>query len=187
MDISKLSNGAKLVLGGSALMLIASFFNWNEVEFSDVLSAGVSMWHGWGSLAGILLLVLIAWEILQLMGVKIALPISRGMITALVAGLLLLSTILKVLVDNEFRTFWAWIGLILAVVIAFGAVTTLKEGGESLADMKGTIAAGAAAAAAAAKSASENVTSSSPEPPTATTATPVEPAVAEQAEESDKT
>ena len=62
MDISKLSHGAKLVLAGTVAFLLVSFFNWQEVEFGDIASAGVSMWHGVGILAGLLALALLVWE-----------------------------------------------------------------------------------------------------------------------------
>ena len=48
MDISKLTHGAKLVLGASIAFLIVSIFNWQEVDIG-IASAGVSMWHGWAS------------------------------------------------------------------------------------------------------------------------------------------
>ena len=46
MDISKLTHGAKLVLGGTILFLIVSIFHWQSVD-TVVGSVGVNMWHGW--------------------------------------------------------------------------------------------------------------------------------------------
>ena len=48
MDISKLTHGAKLVLGGTILFLIVSFFSW----FSYAGNGIWNMWHGIGVLAG---------------------------------------------------------------------------------------------------------------------------------------
>ncbi|MFN8223908.1 MAG: hypothetical protein U0R50_11770 [Gaiellales bacterium] len=160
MDISKLSTGGKLALGGTVLFLISSFFNWQEVEFANIASAGVSMWHGWGTLAGIIALALLAWEVSKLMGIKISLPITPGMTSAFLGIALVLFTVLKFLVDGEFRTFWAWLGLLFSIVAAAGAVMSMQEGGQSLADMKSAVASGAAAASAAAKSAAESAQSS---------------------------
>ena len=53
MDISKLSHGAKLIIGGTIAFLIVSIFNWQEVDISGIASVGRSMWHGWGVLAGL--------------------------------------------------------------------------------------------------------------------------------------
>ena len=58
---TKLPTTTKVVLGGTVAFLIVSFFNWQEVDFG-VGSAGVTMWHGWGTIAGIVALALLAWE-----------------------------------------------------------------------------------------------------------------------------
>ena len=42
------------------------------------------------------------------------------------------SPYLKFLVSNEFRTFWAWLGLLLAILIAVGAWVNMKQLGESV-------------------------------------------------------
>lgn len=159
MDISKLSTGGKLALGGTVLFLISSFFNWQEVEFGDIASAGVNMWHGWGFFAGLIALALLAWEILKLMGINVSLPISAGMASAFLGIALVVVTILKVLVDNEFRTIWAWLGLLFAIAAAAGTVLTMQEGGQSFSDMKSAVSSGAAAATAAAKSATDSAQS----------------------------
>ena len=39
MDISKLTHGAKLVLGGTILFLIVSIFNWQSRSAASVRSA----------------------------------------------------------------------------------------------------------------------------------------------------
>ncbi len=54
------------------------------------------------------------------------------MITAALALLLVIFTVIKFLADGEFRTFWAWIGLALAIVVAVGAsMSDLQAAGES--------------------------------------------------------
>ena len=159
MDISKLSHGAKLVLGGSVAFLIVSIFNWQEVKYAG-FSAGVSMWHGVGVIAGLIVIALIVWEGLRLTNIEIALPVGPAMTSAFLAILLLIFTVIKFLADGEFRTFWAWLGLLLAVAITAGAVKNMKEAGHSFTDVKDTLASGAAAATAAAKSATDSAQSS---------------------------
>ena len=58
------------------------------------------------------------------------------MITAALAVLLAVFTVIKFLADNEFRTFWAWLGLILAIVIVVGAWMNMQAAGESLTDVR---------------------------------------------------
>lgn len=161
MDISKLSHGAKLVLGATIAFLVVSIFNWQEVDFAGIASAGVSMWHGWGVLAGLLAIVIVVWEGLRLANLKIEIGLTPAMVTTALAILLGLFTLLKFLVDNEFRTFWAWLGLILAIGIVVGAFMNMQAAGHSIGDMKTSVVAAAGGAAAAAKGAVESATDKS--------------------------
>lgn len=156
MDISKISHGIKVVLGGSIAFLIVSIFNWQQIDFEGIsVSAGVSMWHGWGVLAGLLAIVIVVWEGLRLANVKLEIGLTPAMVTAALAILLLFFTVLKFLVSNEFRTIWAWIGLLLAIFVAIGAFMNMKELGHSLEDMGSEMKAAAGSAAAAAKAATD--------------------------------
>ena len=131
MDISKISHGIKLVLGGSIVFLIVSIFNWQEIDLG-IVSGGVSMWHGWGVLAGLFAIAIVVWEGIRLANVKLEIGITPAMVTSALAVFLLLFTVLKFLVSNEFRTFWAWLGLILAIFVAVGAFMNMKDLGHSL-------------------------------------------------------
>jgi hypothetical protein len=172
MDISKLTHGAKLVLGGTIVFLIVTFFKWQEVEYAG-FSSGVSMWHGVGFIAGLLAIALLVWEGLRLVNIEVALPVGPAMTSAFLAILLVFFTIIKFLVDGEFRTFWAWLGLALAIAIAVGAVMNMQAAGHSFSDVKDTLASGAAAASSAAKSASSSEGSAAP--PASTPAPPTAP------------
>jgi hypothetical protein len=130
--LSQLSTGAKIVLGGAIVFLIVSFFNWQEVDLGPIGSAGVSMWDGIGWIAGLLAIALIVWLALRLANVNLEIGLSPALVTAGLSALLLIFTIIKFLVDNEFRTFWSWLGLILAIVIAAGAWLNMQAAGESV-------------------------------------------------------
>lgn len=155
MDISKLAHGTKLVLGAAIAFLIVSIFKWQEVEFEGITSVGQNMWHGWGVLAGLLAIAIIALEIMALAGMKIEVGVSPAMRTAGLAILLLLFTVLKFLADNEFRTFWAWLGLLIAVALAAVSVKNMQAAGESLGEMGAVVKGAASSAAASAKAATE--------------------------------
>jgi hypothetical protein len=159
---NKLSMTTKVVLGATILFLIVSFFNWQEVDVG-VAEAGRSMWSGWGTIAGIVALVLLAWEGLRIANVNVSLPISDAMLAALVAVLLALLTIIKFLADNEFRTFWAWLGLVLALVIAGAAIVRMQEGGEGWADVRKSM--GSAATAARTRVDRDDTSATPPPPP----------------------
>lgn len=128
-----LSRGAQLMLVGSVLLLIDSFLSWQHFEASfggvTVAEGGVSGWHGVGIIMGILTVVLLAWLIVRLAAVDVNLPVSDALTGAVLGILILLFTIIKVLVDNEFRHWPAWVGLILAIVIAVGAWMSVQEAG----------------------------------------------------------
>ena len=162
MDLSRLTLGSKVVAGLGVLLLIDSFLHWQEVSFGPI-SAGVSMWHGLGVIVGLLLLAILAWEAAQIAGIKVAVgPLSPSMVTAALSALLVLFTLLKVL-TNDYVHVWAWIGLLLTLGIAAGAWLGMKAAGESLADLKSSVASAASNAASTAKPAGDSVPATAPD------------------------
>ena len=126
--ISALPRGMQLMLVGGALLLIDSFFHWQSVDLGPV-SVSRNAWHGWGTLMGLLTIVLLVWLAARVAAADIKLPISDTLAGTVLGALIVLSTLLKVLADNEFRTVWAWIGLLLALAIAAGAWLQVMAGG----------------------------------------------------------
>ena len=128
-----LSTMGQVALGGSVLYLIFSFFKWQEACVGGDLGICVSRtaWNGWGWIAGFAAIGIIVYEVGMLLGTKVDI---RGMAPTLVSGILslvvLLATALKVLVaDNELRTKWSWVGLILSILIAAASWMRMKEQG----------------------------------------------------------
>ena len=142
--LKKLSLGSQVTLGAGVLFLIFSFFNWFEVKNT---SYGESMWHGIGVIAGLLLIVVLIWEALRFLDVKIELGISSTMIGMGLALLLLLFTFIRFIdkpgggiADNFVeRTVWSWLGLILAIVLVAGAWLHMQAAGESLGDVRAKV------------------------------------------------
>jgi drug/metabolite transporter superfamily protein YnfA len=130
--ITALPRGMQLMLLGGVLLLIDTFFHWQtaSASFGGVsVSASRNAWHGWGVLVGLLTIVLLVWLAARIAAADIQMPVSDTLAGAVLGVLIVLSTLLKILVDNEFRTTWAWIGLVLAVVIAVGAWLQVTAGG----------------------------------------------------------
>ena len=120
MDHMKaMSRSSHLIGWGGLLLFIFLFFDWQQAD-TPIGSVGRTGWHGWGVLVGILTIALVAWEAMQIFAVKLELPFKAAYLTAGLCAGVLLFTIIKFLVDNEFRHWPAWIGLILAVLIAIG-------------------------------------------------------------------
>jgi hypothetical protein len=130
-----LGRGAQLMLIGGVLLLIDLFLPWQDFgnEFSDAVGvdASFSGWRGFGGvLVGLLTIVLLAWVIVRLASVNIPLPVSTAMTAAILGTLILIFTIIKMLtIIGDEATIWAWLGLVLAIVIAVGAFRTVQEAG----------------------------------------------------------
>ena len=170
---SALTRGTQLMLAGAALLLVDTFLPWQEVsfEFLDVsASESWTAWHGfWGVLLGLLTIALLAWLVVRLLGTEVDLPVSETLVGAVLAGLILLSAVLKVLTD-EAVAWGAWLGLILAIVIAIGAWLQIQAAGgvDTLRSEVSTVGSSRGAAGA-----------SDAPPPAATTAPPIPPVAPE--------
>lgn len=139
MSLDKLSNGAKILLAGGVLLLVDSFLNWNKecvgVTGIAKICGTKSGWSGIGILMGLLIIVLIAWEVILLLDVKLPeLPLKAELISAAIAVLVVLFTLIRFISkpDSIGRSWPAWIGLILAIVLAAGAFLRFQEGGGEL-------------------------------------------------------
>jgi hypothetical protein len=128
MNIAELGRGTQLLLVAGILLLIDSFLDWQQISAGGI-SAGASMWHGVGVVAGLLLIALLVWEVAQVSGVirNLELPVSAALISVGLAIGTAAFTIIKFLVANEARHWPAWIGLILAVGIAIGGWLRYSE------------------------------------------------------------
>jgi hypothetical protein len=134
--LAELNHGAKVVLGSAIAFLILSFFNWQEVDLGAFGEAGVSMWNGVGWIAGLLAIAIIVWQAIRLTNFNLEIGVGPAMVTAFLAVLLLLFTVIKFFADSEFRTWAAWVGLILAVVVCVGAWMNMQATGESFGDLQ---------------------------------------------------
>jgi hypothetical protein len=131
--LQALGRGTQLMFVASVLLLIISFLNWQEVEFDlgplGEGSAGVSAWDNFlGIVMGILTIVLIARIVARMAAVDVPIPVSFAM-TSVVLGLIIaICAILKNLTD-DYSTFWSYIGVGLAVLIAIGAWLEVQDAG----------------------------------------------------------
>jgi hypothetical protein len=136
-DISKMTTASKILLAGGVLYFIDLFLQWNracaEAGVLGSFCVGVSGWHGFfGILNGLLALIIIVMEavILANLEINVGTPEMRSRVDAGIAWVLLVSTLIKVLlVDNDFISWPAWVGIVLAVVIAYGGWMRWQEAG----------------------------------------------------------
>jgi hypothetical protein len=132
----------KLALGAAVLLFVDLFLPWVTASISipDVIDQTESGngWDGVGVLVGILALALIAWEVARLLGVVPRLSVNYDLVTAVLAGLTALFTIIQFfraltsggdvdeaeLLGGDIDAgagYAAWIGLVLALVLAYVA------------------------------------------------------------------
>ena len=101
------------------------------------------MWNGIGVLAGLLLIALIVWQAIRLANINLEVGVTPSMVTAALSVLLVIFVAIRFLdkpgLDRQRvvdRTIWAWLGLILAIVIVVGAWMNMRAAGEGLADVR---------------------------------------------------
>jgi hypothetical protein len=134
--LNAMSTGTKIALPAAILLLIDLFLPWQD--FGNELTEGVGLdlsvngWHGfWGILLGLVTLVLVVWLGLQVAGVDLSavnLPVTQAMITLGVGVLLLAVAVIKLLtILGDEATIWAYLGIILAAIAAYGAYQRSRE------------------------------------------------------------
>ena len=140
-DISKATMGSKIVGICGILLLIDSFFLWQKICIN--LGAlgiggcvGRSAWGGSGSgfgfIMGILLIILVIWEVVQLAGMagNINLPIAPSKGSAYLGFAVVVFGLLKfilVLTSDVKPSLFGWIGLVLLIGIGYGSWMKFQE------------------------------------------------------------
>ena len=131
--LQALGRGTQIMFVASVLLLIISFFNWQEVDFDlgplGEGSAGVSAWDNFlGIVMGILTIVLVARIVARMAAVDVPIPVSFAMTSVVLGVIIAICAILKNLTD-DYSTFWSYIGVGLAVLIAVGAWLEVQDAG----------------------------------------------------------
>lgn len=126
--------GAKLILLLTLAFLAETLAPWQRVcavtsEAGDRVCGWRTAYEGsqWGLYAALLAVAILIWESLPVLAPRLSM---RGwptaIVTAILAVALALSTLVKLIKDNEFQTIWAWIGLALALAVMFTALIRVR-------------------------------------------------------------
>jgi hypothetical protein len=131
--LKALGRGTQLMFIASVLLLIISFFNWQEVDFDlgplGEGSAGVSAWDDLGGIVmGILTIVLIARIVARMAAVDVPIPVSFAMTSVVLAVLIFIIALLKNLTD-DYSTWASYVGVVLAFLVAVGAWLEVQDAG----------------------------------------------------------
>ena len=132
---------SRLLLVAGTLYIVDVVLPWRQRCIAGEC-VSISGWEGIGVLNLLLAIALVAWEGMSLANVEINAP--RALVSAGLAGAIVLFTILKILVDSEAIYLFAWIGLILALVIGYGGWMRWQEHQASGGGMGGSSTGGTA-------------------------------------------
>jgi hypothetical protein len=126
-----LGRGAQLMLVGGVLLFVDMLLAWQSIDLGPLGDYSRKGWYGAaGVILGILTIILLAWVIVRLASVDIPLPVSTAMTGALLGTLIVIFAVIKILtILGDETTIWAWVGLVLAIVIAVGAFQAVQEAG----------------------------------------------------------
>ena len=136
-DMSKLTTADRILLGAGALFFIDTFLRWQKFFcIKSVFISGcatASAWNGNGGFAGVLAalfsLALIAWIVLHVAGVNLEFGVAASTIASvLVLGTVLFALLKFLLVVSKKGSWGAYIGLILALAIAYGGWMKMQAG-----------------------------------------------------------
>jgi hypothetical protein len=132
-DMARASTASKIILVAAILLFIDLFFPWQGVDLGEFgeafgVSGNVSGFNGLGILVAILCIAVIAWEIMLMAGVNINMgTTSPILVSAILAGVTAAFTIIAFLTKLSAIRWGAFVGLILALVLGYGAYMRYTE------------------------------------------------------------
>jgi MFS family permease len=137
--IKNLPHEAQATLSGLILFIIFSFLDWQQVTVGPY-TAGRNLWHGVGIITVLIAIAYLIWEIVRALEYKVELgQVTPGMTSAGFAIALLVFTVITFLDWSDFRHWPAWIGLLIAVLIAIVAFPRAKKEGVEMPKMPASV------------------------------------------------
>jgi hypothetical protein len=137
MDLSRLTQGERIVLAAGVLLIVdLIFLPWHSIDLGvdipglDTTRSGVQSPHGgYGVLALLLTIVMVA----QIIAVKIAganlpdPPVPWSQIHVIAGTAVAILLLLKLVVETDSLGFGAYLGVLLGIVLAYGAYVLRRE------------------------------------------------------------
>lgn len=123
--------GQRGLLVVAGLTFLDLFLPWQR-PCADVAGvrtcAAEAGWAGIGIVLGLVVVALLAWESLRIAGVDLGTEVEPTRVSAALATVSVLLTVLKVSLDGEALALGAWLGLALAAAMAYTAWLRYQEG-----------------------------------------------------------
>lgn len=133
-DVKSLPLHRQIALGGGLLLFIVLFFPWVTYGVEG-FGGSVSGWNGIGGFAGFFVIVLVAWEVLRVLGQVSQITINHDLITAGLGGLVALFGLIQFLrslgYDSAFTSpgFGAFLILLISIGLGYGAFLAFNAAG----------------------------------------------------------
>lgn len=129
-DLTRVSTADKILFGGALLMFIDTLLPWQRPCEDICFSANA--WGGNGAFFGVMLglfaLLLVIGVGMTIAGIALPPGISLStVVSGLTFGTVLLAVIKFLFVIGESGSYGAWVGLVLAIVIAYGGYLKMQE------------------------------------------------------------
>ena len=123
--------GSKLIILLSAAFLVLTVFPWQRpcaTTRDQTICGVVYSWHGFGIWAWLFAAAILVWELLPVVWAGLSM---RGWPTAVVTAILsvafALTTLVKLIEDNEFQTGWDWAGFAVALATMLVALLRVRH------------------------------------------------------------
>lgn len=133
-DVKSLPLHRQITLGGGLLFFVVLFFPWVSYDVEGLVSGSASGWNGIGTVAGLLVILLVIWEVLRVFGQVSQITVKHDLVTAGLAGLVALFGLIQFLrsltYNSEFAGpgFGAFLILIFSVGLGYAAFLAFKAG-----------------------------------------------------------
>lgn len=124
-------HAAKAVIACGVLYVLVSFFSWQAHSFGPAGMYAQTLWHGFGIIVALTALGYLGWELARALGVQVVYDaVTSELISAVGAVVLLFFNLIVFLTWGQYRTWAAWLGILLA--LAIGGTATWRARGEGI-------------------------------------------------------
>jgi hypothetical protein len=129
--VMKVPHAAKAVIACGVLYVLLSFFSWQRHSFGPAGVYAQTLWHGLGVIVALTALAYLGWELARALGVEVVYDgVTSALISAAGAGVLLFLNLIVFLTWGQYRTWAAWLGMLLA--LAIGGTATWRARSEGI-------------------------------------------------------
>ena len=141
MDLSRLSQGERIVLVAGVLLIIdLLFLPWHDIDIGgaagalgvDTTRGGVQSPNGFYGIVALILTLVMVGQIVadKLTGATLpSLPVPWSQVHMIAGIAVAVMLVIKLIAETEFLGFGAYLGVVLGLAVAFGGYSIAQEHG----------------------------------------------------------